>query len=174
MTIDFQFTLEDYRDAFRAHFKKGASLYARVMFKVCAVGGCLLMIMGVALFATGERRLNVWLVPAVLGAVWFWIGIGGSYNRAGKAQFEIYPSLRQARRLEIGSQGINTDAGIASSNLSWNAYLRYVESDKVFLLYTAPGCFVIIPKRVLQPSETDELRQALQTHIGKIAAVAVA
>jgi len=52
--------------------------------------------------------------------------------------------------------------------------MRYVECDDTFLLYSSPACFMIIPKRVLQPEQVAELRQLLQTHIGKNAAVAVA
>ena len=172
MTIDFQFTLDDYRDAFRAHFRKGASSFSRLLLKAAIVGGCLLIGMGVFLVAMGERRPNVWLVPALLGAVWLWIGIGGTYKRAAKAQFEKNPALRQPRRVEFSSQGIKTDAGVASSDVSWKAYLRYVESDKVFLLYTSPGCFAIIPKRVLQPGQAEELGQLFRSHIGAAAAVA--
>jgi hypothetical protein len=174
MTINFQFTLEDYQDGFRAHLRKGASLYTRWMLKIITVAGFLLVAMGILLVATGQRNLSTWLTPAVLGCLWIWIGTGRNYQRVAKSQFTKNPMLRQPRTVEITSDGIKTDAGVSSSDVRWEAYLRSVESDKVFLLYTSPACFVIIPKRVLQPSQTDELREVLQTHIGNNAAAAVA
>jgi YcxB-like protein len=48
-----------------------------------------------------------------------------------------------------------------------------VEAKECFLLYTSPACFSIIPKRVLQPAELDDLRQLLKMNVGKTAAVAV-
>ena len=123
MTIEFQFTREDYLDAYRAHFRKGASLFSRLLLKAPPLsGGCLLIGMGVFLVAVGERRLNVWLVPAALGAFWIWIGIGGTYKRAAKVQFEKSPALRQPRRVEFTAEGIETDAGVASSDVNWKAY----------------------------------------------------
>jgi hypothetical protein len=69
---------------------------------------------------------------------------------------------------------VNLDiVGMSSSQQSWKSYLRSVESKECFLLYTSPGCFNIVPKRVLQPAQVDELRELLRTHIGKEAAVAV-
>jgi hypothetical protein len=174
MTINFQFTLEDYQDGFRAHLRKGASLYTRWMLKIITVAGFLLVSMGILLVATGQRNLSTWLTPALLGGIWVWIGTGRNYLRIAKSQFAKNPALRQPRTVEISSDGIKTDAGIASSDTRWAAYLKFVESDRVFLLYTSPATFVIIPKRVLQPSQIDELRQFLQAHIGKDAAVAVA
>jgi hypothetical protein len=175
MTIHFQFTLEDYQDAFRAHLRKGASASVRWMLKIITVAGFLLIAMGIVMLATGQRNLSTWLTPGVLGCLWVWIGTGRNYRRVAKSQFTKNPALRQPRTVEITSDGIKTDAGIASGDTRWAAYLNFVESDKVFLLYTSPGCFVIIPKRVLQTSQTDELREILQTHIGnKAAAVGMA
>lgn len=173
MTINFQFILEDYQDAFRAHMRKGASLSTRWTLKIITVAGFLLVAMGIVLVAAGQRNLSTWLTPALIGCMWIWIGMG-RYPRAAKSQFTKNPMLQQPRTIEISADGVKTDAGVASSDMRWQAYLRFLESDKVFLLYTSPACFVIIPKRVLQPFQTDELRQILQTHIGKKAAVAVA
>jgi hypothetical protein len=37
------------------------------------------------------------------------------------------------------------------SNVSWDSYIRFLESKGHFLLYTSPACFNILPKRVLTP-----------------------
>ena len=174
MVIQFQFTLADYRNAHRTHYKKGASLLTRLMMKMLLVIGVVFLLTGVLLFASGQRAPNVVLMPFLLGALWIWVGLGMTYQLAAKKQFNKNPSLREPRRVEFTDAGMTTDAGVASSQQSWKAYLRFVESKDNFLLYSSPACFNIVPKRVLQPEQVTELRQLFQAHIGKETAVAVA
>jgi hypothetical protein len=173
MIVDFQFTLDDYRNAVRTHYRKGASAYTRWMLKLTLIIGVLLLLAGVLLVITGQRALGVVLPPVLVGALWTWLGMGKTYLLSARSQFVKNPALRQPRRVEFNDDGVNTDAGIASSQVTWKAFLRYVESIETFLVYTSPACFVIVPKRVLQPEQVNELRRLFQTHIGKDVAVAV-
>ena len=172
MTIEFQFTLDDYRNAFRAHYRKGASALIRWTLRLCLVAGVAFLLIGILFVITGQRALNVALPPFLFGAFWTWVGMGGSYQLSARTQFTRSPALREPRRVEFSDDGVKTDAGMASSQASWKAYLRYVESKDTFLLYTSPACFVIVPKRVLQPEQVDELRRLLQAHVGSDVAVA--
>lgn len=174
MTLHFQFTLDDYRNAFRAHYQKGASKLTRWTMKLLLVVGVIFFLFGILLFLSGQRAPNVVLFPFLIGAFWIWIGSGRAYIFSAKKQFAKAPALREPRTIELNDEGMTTDAGVASSKTSWKAYVRFVESKDSFLLYTSPACFNIIPKRVLQPEQVTELRQLLQAHVGKDVAVAVA
>jgi hypothetical protein len=173
MIVRFQFTLDDYRNAFRAHYRKGASAFTRWMLIVVLAIGVLLLLISLLFVITGQRALNVVLPPFLLGAFWIWIGMGKTYMLSAKSQFAKNPVLREPRRVEFSDAGVKTDAGIASSQVGWKAFLRFVESSETFLLYTSPACFVIVPKRVLQTEQVSELRRLLQTHVGKDVPVAV-
>ena len=173
MTINFQFTLEDYRNAYRTHYRKGASAFTRWMIRLSLAIGVLLLLAGILIVVTRQGPLNAALSPLVIGSFWTWIGSGQIYQLSARSQFAKSPALRDPRRVEFNEDGVTTDAGIASSQVSWKAYLRYVESKDTFLLYTSPACFVIVPKRVLQPEQVTELRELIQTHLGKDVAVAV-
>lgn len=173
MKIEFQFTLDDYRNAFRAHYRKGASVSTRWTLRLCLAIGAFLLLTSILLIATGHWAMNVALGPFLLGAAWIWIGMGGNYQWAARKLFTKNPALRQPRLIEVNDDGIKTDAGVVSSQHTWKAYLRYVETKDCFLLYTSPASFNIITKRVLQPSQVDELRQLFKIHIGNEAAVAV-
>ncbi len=133
----------------------------------------LLLLAGILIVITRQAPLNAEFSPLVLGAFWTWIGTGQIYQLSARSQFAKSPAVRDPRRIEFNDDGVTTDAGIASSQVSWKAYLRYVESKDTFLLYTSPACFIIIPKRVLQPEQVTELRELIQTHIGMDVAVAV-
>ena len=174
MILNFQFTLDDYRNAFRAHYRKGASAYRRWMRRLVLAIGILLLLTGVLMVITRQGPLSAAIPPLILGAAWTWIGMGKTYLLSARSQFATNPALRGPRRVEFSDDGVNTDAGIASSQVRWKAFLRHVESKDTFLLYTSPACFVVVPKRVLQPEQVDELRRLLQTHVGKDVAAAVA
>jgi hypothetical protein len=173
MIVNFQFTLDDYRNAFRAHYRKGASAYKRWMLRLVLVIGVLLLLASILMVITRQGTLNAALPPFLLGAAWTWIGMGKIYLLSARSQFAKNPALRGPRRIEFNDDGVKTDSGIASSQVSWKAFLRYVESTDTFLLYTSPACFVVVPKRVLQAEQVNELRRLFQTHIGKDVAVAV-
>jgi hypothetical protein len=174
MIVNFQFTLDDYRNAVRTHYRKGASAYRRWMLRLVMAIGVLLLLTGILMVITRQGPLTATIPPLLLGAAWTWIGMGKTYQLSARSQFATNPALRGPRRVEFDDDGVNTDAGIASSQVSWKAFLRYVESSDTFLLYTSPACFVIVPKRVLQPEQVTELRRLFQAHIGKDVAVAVA
>ena len=173
MIVNFQFTVDDYLNAFRAHYRKGASAFTRWMLRLVLVVGVLFLLLSVLFVITGQRALNVVLPPFLFGAVWTWAGMGNTYLLSARSQFAKNPVLREPRRIEFSDDGVKTDSGIASSKVSWKAILRYVESSDTFLLYTSPACFAIVPKRVLQPEQVNELRRLFQTHIGKDVAIAV-
>ena len=173
MIIEFQFTRDDYCKAFRAHIKKGASVVTRWILRLCIPFGALLLLGAISFVINGQRALDVVLPPLIIGALWIWIGMGWTYWLSARNQYAKNPSLRQPRRVEINGDGVKIDAGIASSQHSWQAYVRYVEAKDSFLLYTSPTSFNIIPKRVLQPEQVNELRETLKSNIGRQAAVAV-
>ena len=137
MIVNFQFTLDDYRNAFRAHYQKGASAYRRWMLRLVLVIGLLLLLASILMVITRQGPLNAALPPFLLGAAWIWIGMGKVYLLSARSQFAKSPALREPRRIEFNDDGVKTDSGIASSQLSWKAFLRYVESTDTFF-FTPP------------------------------------
>ncbi|MGP0021707.1 MAG: YcxB family protein [Candidatus Sulfotelmatobacter sp.] len=45
------------------------------------------------------------------------------------------------------------------ANLKWSLYLRFLESDRVFLLYQTNRMFNLLPKAAFGPGEIEEFRQ---------------
>jgi hypothetical protein len=75
MIVNFQFTLADYRNAFRAHYGKGASAFTRWMLRLVLVVGVLFLLLSVLFVITGQRALNVVLPHFFLerfGPGWGW------------------------------------------------------------------------------------------------------
>ena len=152
MTVNFQFTLDDYRNAYRTHYRKGASAFTRWMMKISLVIGVLLLLASALIVITRQAPLNAAFSPLVLGAFWTWIGTGQIYSLSARSQFAKSPALRDPRRVEFNEDGVTTDAGIASSHVSWKAYLRYAERLKRHRFFFTPRRHVssLSRKRVLQ------------------------
>jgi vacuolar-type H+-ATPase subunit I/STV1 len=58
MIVNFQFTLNDYRNAYRTHYRKGASAFTRWMMKLSLVIGVLLLLAGILIVVTRQGPLN--------------------------------------------------------------------------------------------------------------------
>jgi hypothetical protein len=52
------------------------------------------------------------------------------------------------------------------ADVEWTNFIRFLESKTLFLLYTSPACFNIVPKRAFAPGETDSFRALLQEKLG--------
>ena len=52
------------------------------------------------------------------------------------------------------------------ADVEWTNFVRFLESNSLFLLYTSPACFNIVPKRAFAPGETELFRGLLQEKLG--------
>jgi len=52
------------------------------------------------------------------------------------------------------------------ADVEWTNFIRFLESKNLFLLYTSPACFNIVPKRAFAPGETESFRGLLQEKLG--------
>ena len=67
----------------------------------------------------------------------------------------------------ITDEGVQIRTNVAATDIRWEAYLKYKEGKKIFLLYVQKGQAQMIPKRVLSESETIELRNLISAHVKK-------
>jgi hypothetical protein len=69
-----------------------------------------------------------------------------SRTSLGECTFDFSPEL------------IRTSGPNSKSEVRWTAIQAFTEDDKDCLIYMAPARFLIVPKRVCTPAQTDELR----------------
>jgi hypothetical protein len=67
----------------------------------------------------------------------------------------------------FSDEGVHIQSDVASSDILWKAFIRFREGSKVLLLYTQKGQANFIPKRALDPSQLDELRNLINAHVTK-------
>ena len=67
----------------------------------------------------------------------------------------------------LSNEGVHVQSEVASSDLSWKAFIKFREGRKVFLLYVQKGQGQFIPKRILSEAQLIDLRDILSAHIKK-------
>lgn len=60
---------------------------------------------------------------------------------------------------DISEDGVHLESPDFDANLKWGLYLRFLESDRVFLLYQTNRMFNLFPKAAFAKGEVDEFRQ---------------
>jgi hypothetical protein len=75
--------------------------------------------------------------------------------------------ILRAVEWRITDEAVHIQSEVASSEMHWNAYVKYREGKRVFLLYVQKGQAQFIPKRVLSEAQTEELRNLIAAHVRK-------
>lgn len=87
-------------------------------------------------------------------------------------KLQVWLSLRGDNRLRdqfeatISDSGIDVSSSKAASKYDWSAFVRYVETKNLFLVYQAPQVFNVFPKRVFAAEELDAFRSLLDQRLG--------
>ena len=86
-------------------------------------------------------------------------------KRAYLKAYRGNPTYRGVRSLILNEGDLEFNGPTYSSQLKWQHFLRFVEDEKVFLLYQSTQAAQIIPKRELSPEQISELREALTRNV---------
>ena len=65
----------------------------------------------------------------------------------------------------LGDSGVHLASNVSAADLRWEAFLKYRETSKGFLLFVQKGMAQFIPKRVLTAEQADDLRVLLASHV---------
>ena len=83
-------------------------------------------------------------------------------------------SFRKDRRFqheftaELSDEGIHIATPFSDSQMKWTTFVRFLESDKIFMIFIAEWMFLVFPKRAFVPAEADQFRAQLQLNISDI------
>jgi hypothetical protein len=95
---------------------------------------------------------------AIAGAIPFIIILGIVTLMAwwfGKAYYRRYwaslEELHRPRSIQIDDGGVGINDGAIATSYAWRAFVRWRETENLFVLYTSKIGFVMIPKRAIGP-----------------------
>ena len=101
------------------------------------------------------------VLPLLLG-MFFLFGLRMLVGRS----FRRDQRLQQHFEAVVSDEGLDISSPTASTNHTWAAFTRYVESRNLFLLYQAPQVFNVLPKRAFAEGEAEAFRGLLQEKLG--------
>jgi hypothetical protein len=158
MTFQFKYEVQDYVRGYQTYAARGSRRWVTWFSWALGVFMLLMAISG----STGPKGNFVSALPAfLLAAVWFYFATS-IWKRAARRAYRGRPELAQEFKVDIGDTGIFFDGPISAMRWTWPAFVRFTESKDLFLAYLSPCAFVILPKRMLGPGQTDQLRELLR------------
>lgn len=85
-----------------------------------------------------------------------------------KRNWERYPKMRKDFSITILEDGVQAidDKG-NPSHTAWDNFVRFSESDSLFLLYVSPLLPLCLPKRLIPEDDRGGLRTLLSASVGK-------
>jgi YcxB-like protein len=84
-----------------------------------------------------------------------------------KRNWDRYPRIKKEFDMAVSAEGVETqdDKG-RPSHSAWGSFLRFRESESLFLLYLSPLLPLCLPKRLVPEEDLSGLRALLSSAIG--------
>lgn len=164
MQIEYEISEQDFLDAQKLAMRKAPKLTMRLLLRVLPFWGAFVFL-GVAwpVFKQGFAWKMDMIVPLAFAILCLASPL--LVKRAYRKAYRGNPSYRGNRTLILNESGLDLSGPTFSSQLKWENFIRFVEDEKVFLLYQSGQVAQIVPKRQLSPEEITELREAFTQKI---------
>jgi hypothetical protein len=132
---------------------------------IITIYGAGMLIYGI-LFAPSKPDITF----AIIGAIMIAYGIVISpiqFRYRVKRNWDRYPKIRKEFDMVVSVEGVETmnDKG-SPSHSAWDSFLRFRESESLFLLYLSPLLPLCLPKRLVPEEDLSGLRALLSSAIG--------
>jgi len=159
--INGTLTFEEYLECHKILAAK-RRLWIRGIITIYGIG---MLIYGI-LFAPSKPDITF----AVIGAIMIAYGIVISpiqFRYRVKRNWDRYPKIKKEFDMVVSAEGVETkdDKG-RPSHSAWDSFLRFRESESLFLLYLSPLLPLCLPKRLVPDEDLPGLRALLSSVIG--------
>ena len=154
ITVTGEATFDDYRPAQRNNTWKQELLIA-----------CVLLSAG-AFVAYLEKHYIIFLIIVIvylLGArpLYWQFRLKRNWNK-------ISSTYSGQRRYGFDEAGFHMTDDVGKSTVSpWDQFLKFRESKDTFFLHVNPSWYIFLPKRLINESDQDKIRELLQSRIGQ-------
>lgn len=102
-----------------------------------------------------SRQLQAWK------ALYVWLATRWYFWRG----YETDQRFKHDFRADISSDGIHVVTSTSEDRIKWLEFVRYLESDKVFMLFVTESKFITFPKRAFAAAELESFRELIRRHI---------
>ncbi len=151
--VSYKLTEKELREGLRKH--------GGVVVKILPVIGMVLIASGLSTLMQKPREYSSAGGPFLIGIFAFFLARAYTRPRQGGSR------LLEEVKVTISDSGIESSNLVTTTRSTWDAYVRYVETENLFLVYYgSPLLLTLFPKRAFALQETDVFRGLLEHYLG--------
>jgi uncharacterized membrane protein len=158
LAFTYHITQDDFVAAQRAHQRR--NLFGKIQFGLGVFLFALFVLMALFSIIFTPRVWMNYTLPLILAAAYLYL-----YYFAHRIAYRKNANLFSDIAVDVSPEGVHIVTPHSESTVPWSRYERWIESEKVFLLYVGQRTFNIIPKRVLTSEQQNSLRTMLKTNV---------
>lgn len=79
------------------------------------------------------------------------------------------PAMHEPISIDLGDGGMAYSSENGQGEIPWRLFIKWREGKKLFLIYSAPNLFHVVPKHLLPSDDVDKLRALLSEKLGRAA-----
>lgn len=162
MNITYTLTPNEYQEAVTLHHKSGRR---PIIVAIYAGLTTFMILFGTDFSNNREVITNMLIVFFAIAFYILFIRILTAYQ--ANSVYKKSTMLCNEVTLHVSGKGINPNKRTVKSMISWKGFGQWKKSDKLYLLYTTPRQFNVIPKRAMQPKEIEEFEAYLDKYMPK-------
>ena len=164
MKIVYRVSEADYMEArrlFTANEKPQYRRYSRLVMPW--IGAADLVIVALYLVVLPHPDNGFVVVGSTVGL--FLLYCGFALKRYFRKLYRKDHRFKHDFTAEISHSGICLVTPFSEGQMTWNAFVRFLESEMIFMVFIAEWNFPIFPKRAFSSDEAEQFRSLLQGNI---------
>jgi hypothetical protein len=108
----------------------------------------------VVLFLAGLTAVSAFLVP------WLMLLLFG--RAAARRNLRLVPAFSGPLYYRWDEEGLSSESVTSRSTHRWQVYRRWLEDERLLLLWPHPSTYQVLPKRVLEAAQLEDIRTLLK------------
>ena len=165
MKIVYRVSEQDYVDAQRLYLANLRPRYRRFVRSLMPWVGALVVIVQVAyIILVPDRNLAFSIIGFLIGFYLLYCG-HFAVRRSARRYFRNNPHYKHDFTADISENGVHVVTPTDDTQSKWGGFVRFLESDRIFMLFYSELTFIIFPKHAFAPGEAEQFRELLRVNI---------
>lgn len=162
--IVYRISEEDYMGARDLFIANERPLYRRISRRLMPwVGACVLAVEIIYVIVVPRRDPAFAVFGFAIGI--YLVYCGFALRRYFRRSYQKDHRYKHDFTAEISDAGVHITTPFSEGQLKWNGFVRFLESDTIFMVFIAEWNFLIFPKRAFESVEADQFRSLLNSNI---------
>jgi len=163
MKIVYRITEQDYMDALDL-FVANEPSYRRISRRLMPwIGGLLIALPAASLLLTSDHNPALSAIIILMG--FYFLYCGFALRRYFRKSYRKDKRYQHEFTAEISEEGVSVGSEDGQSQTRWGGFIRFLESDSIFMLFHATWVFNVFPKRAFTAQEATEFRDLARQNV---------